>query len=295
MAPSPVQKLFLFGLFAIVSCSSSVPNNALYKDSQCYACASAQCAAVVSRCSAEPGCALYWECVKQCPVGELGDADPGCESRCPLGQTSSDEQTRYDLHRCRDLDQGASCADCGKLLPETSLPETLRQQCPAPAQSDSVCGKCLYGHCCYSVLDSLRNPEADLYFDCAGACEEGPDLYRCRYACLLRYPAATRSLAGEAACTLHYCLQPGVCYEEGPRDDALGIKCLRCVGDKCPREAAAYQSEPDCFRFDACIRASDCRDPRKCLETCEKAHPRCVPLIDPYLTCKTNVCQPECS
>src|SRR4051812_39517860 len=79
----------------------------------CRSCIGDKCASAIASCQGDPGCAAWLQCLDGCGVGENGDADPSCESKCQVSGSAA-TSARDGLNTCRHTGAGATCTACGE-------------------------------------------------------------------------------------------------------------------------------------------------------------------------------------
>lgn len=174
-------------------------------------------------------------------------------------------------------------ADAG--LDASALPYPLTQTCAAPTDAGNACSQCNQANCCQSrekILPTSLDPLIDCMALCAsdGGSKPQDD---CQKRCLDGNPDQGIYLA-HFACLEHHC---SVECGDG------GNPCLSCVTAKCPLEALACTTTPECVYMTSC--AGECADgDAACTEACYRKHAAAKTVVDNQTFCAQARCATEC-
>lgn len=245
-------------------------NPASYLGSDCGVCVSTQCEDAIDACATDPGCATYLDCLFECPVTELGDADPTCDAACAAGGSSETERLRAGLAGCRAFGAGATeCAECG--VPTTPQDDTLNQVCePRKEEPPTPCRACYWEKCCdtWDACYNGENPDCDALATCVIACEE-QELDPCVSACFEEHPDSVATLLEQSACSVSQCNADQVDCNEAARD-----ACDVCIYETCGDPFVEMLGTGEGYLLWLCL--ADCGESGggvPCTEACFEAHP----------------------
>jgi hypothetical protein len=278
------------GVIAAVACGEAVPVNTSgaggsgerYGNSECGECALDACGAALAECDADPGCAAYLACLKECPVAADGDADPECEAACPVAEGTTTAEAVARMRYCRESgDGGLLCPPCGK----TQQTDPCLMQSCGPSEETNPCYKCDDENCCELFEAYLANPEAQALLLCLQAC--GNDDF-CHFDCYDMHPDGVADVGARMSCLGILC---------GVECGSAGNPCNDCTKAKCPSQEIQCGKNADCFLIRVC--EVECEllggEPAACIETCLAQHPNGVDAFYSLVACVAEECLNVCS
>lgn len=244
-----------------------------FATSSCGTCVLAVCEAEVTACGADPGCAAYLECLEDCSLGALGDADATCEAACPRTGSSTSTDLVAALSLCRD-DQGVvECEACG-------FASLLEQECPNPPTESEECPRCEEERCCDTRQACRDVPECVPFLHCLQACPVGAEEIACTQQCAIDLEPGIAAFAEKFACII------GNCNAE------CGDACSGCIAANCPNTHMACQADLSCYLLDKCF--ASCDGDATCASACLDTYPEGNELFTASSICLLESCGVEC-
>ena len=287
-------------------------------------CLETSCEWPVTECAAEPDCATWLSCAKQCPM-TTDQWSSSCVDSCPEPGTSRGAQLRDDLVLCASTTPGC-CGD--------------QDEPPAPARdagyeavvdsgagggggsggsapigaTDAICP----GETCNACLLAIKGNK--------DGCASGPDptCGETIAACYHEngYPETAETnhcwqYVTRADCNLTNAsdVLEGDCgYEVPPESDELTYKtlqcalshcpicfpganadCFACQLDACPDESNALMHDAEAQRLQWCFEAcTEQNDQAGCRLACQQEHGAGMEVLQLLLACKKNNCEQAC-
>ena len=292
-------------------------------------CLNESCAWSVTECSADPDCASWLTCARQCPTGDETWSS-SCINSCIEPGTERGKQLRDDLLLCASTAPGC----CGEL--ERATPDANADAGADGAADwnsvdgggtdgsvgghepaiDAVCP----GESCDACLWAVKNNQEGCGAagpdptcgETIGACyhengfpEQGAinDCWRfvTRSDCL--NPNAEDVLAGDCGYavpseseeltekTLRCALSYcPVCF---PRADAV---CFACQLDACPDEFNAFMHDVEAQRLQWCFEAcEEATEKAACRASCQQSHAAGAEVLSLLLGCRKDACEQACA
>lgn len=289
-------------------------------------CLDESCAWPVTECAAEPDCAGWLTCAKQCPTG-TDTWSSSCISGCPEPGTARGQQLRDDLLLCASTAPGC----CGESLDERApdaeadaeptdwndvdggaLDATMGGYDPAlgPVCPGTSCDACLWAVIANKEGCAAAGPDPTCS-ETIGSCyhengypEQGINhcwRFVTRSDCL--NPNAEDLLAGECGyavpiesealtdktlgCAIEYC---PVCF---PRADAV---CFACQLEACPDEFSAFMHDADAQRLQWCFEACEgATEKAACRASCQQSSGDGAEVLSLLLACRKTACEQACA
>jgi hypothetical protein len=263
----------ILAAFALSACPDDVQDGSggaggsaeRWGEGDCWSCAEAACPSERDGCAADPACAVWLDCLLDCPPAAEGDVDPACASACAPPESGIGQEAQAALEGCR---ASADCPSCGAGGDDGSI---LHQSCPT-AELPDACDDCEAESCCETPCDAACQAQIECQMGCNFEWE-------CSKACYENDPVGQQSVARWLGCMAVQCRDvcPGIIQTDG---------CAECMLTKCDELYA------QCFDASACylrlMCGSSCDGTPECYAACDAAHPS--PEFDSLLLCVFDQC-----
>jgi hypothetical protein len=261
------------------------PGSGSFADGDCYPCAERICAGPDAACRADPGCAVYRDCLLACPQLDDGSLDPSCADECEVVNNSTSERSSQALRRCL---VGVDCQEClGDGGTAAPAPGDTRPECAPSDDNATECSTCLWAQCCDYEIACHATDQCFPFRDCVVDC--GGVNAACIDQCGQEYPEGQRPLLQMIECAQEVCLSECA--------DATNA-CSVCAARECGSIALACIADAECWAMMSCFQYDcvDSADPAKCQDDCARqTTPAGVDGFFQWLDCIQGRCLEECS
>lgn len=255
-----------------------------WSQNACHGCFADRCSAELSACRTDPTCAVFAECVTECPAEANGAPSSRCVQACPGASGASDMLACLSSAQAACTECGGSVADSGAQDGGGCAPELLCQEC-GPSAETNPCWKCQDERCCDSDQACKDDPGCFSYFKCLQGCSGS------RAECVAECDASVGAehfvkYQRKATCIMTHCLEPTECGNEAVDP------CVGCVLEKCPSEHAACETNDACARMSLCF--FNCADD-SCRNACFSQFSAGRALFNAESDCTLGRCEDLCS
>jgi hypothetical protein len=281
-----------------VACSSDTindgsggkPATTTYAQSNCNTCVTSACSTEIDACRGDPGCAAYLDCLGQCPITQLGDADETCTSKCPQGDSTETSKLIADVTICRRQGSGGDCTECGD--PGKQWRGSTQQVCPPHDPAPTPCRECYWDKCCdtWNACYDGSNPDCDALATCYGGCTTQGMIESCASACFAAHPNSVPTLLSQLSCAVAQCDSDQVNCDATQRD-----ACDTCLYSTCAQPFQDFFSDPDGHLEWLCL--ADCGANNggvTCTEACDMKYPQVETKFLLWAECLEHACASSC-